>query len=201
MLQEVHVEVVLTLNGFLYAQLEDVGEVAGDGAKPRAEQADATCAAAAFRLSGKQYRGKSRTTPPRASSAPLSPREADHSPGAARETPAGGTRGARRTGGHDDDGGNLHKDEAPQQKLPPPGDAARSANACSRPRNVSSSYGFCSLRAARCYTAAAAAEVETGTLQQQSPTERLMWTASLTPVGILTPAPFVTVPHIEIQSR
>jgi len=37
--------------------------------------------------------------------------------------------------------------------------------ACSRPRNVSSSYGFCSLRAARCYTAAAAAEVETGTVK------------------------------------
>lgn len=34
MLQEVHVEVILTLNSFLYAQLEDVGEVAG-GIKPQ----------------------------------------------------------------------------------------------------------------------------------------------------------------------
>lgn len=33
-LQEVHVEVVLTLNSFLYSQLEDVGEVAG-GVKPQ----------------------------------------------------------------------------------------------------------------------------------------------------------------------
>ena len=33
-LQEVHVEVILTLHRFLYAQLEDVGEVAG-GIKPK----------------------------------------------------------------------------------------------------------------------------------------------------------------------
>lgn len=33
-LQEVHVEVVLTLHRFLYAQLKDVGEVAG-GIKPQ----------------------------------------------------------------------------------------------------------------------------------------------------------------------
>lgn len=34
MLQEVHVEVILTLHSFLNAQLEDVGEVAG-GIKPQ----------------------------------------------------------------------------------------------------------------------------------------------------------------------
>lgn len=33
-LQKVHVEIVLTLHGFLYAQLKNVGEVAG-GIKPQ----------------------------------------------------------------------------------------------------------------------------------------------------------------------